>query len=372
MKKSLIIPAAALLLASCSDDNNTVIFGPSDLHAAGAYVVCSGNFQNQIPGSVTSFDFANSEATLNAFQSANDRVIGTSVDDAFVYGDKLFIVSTEENTIEVCDPFTLLSIKQIKTTDGFGTKGNKPRRVAGYGDKIYVTTYGDDASGYVISYNTADYSTADSFTAGSYPEGLVILPDGKMYVANSDYGNGINPSVSVLNAAAPAEAGTKITGDEIKNPFDLYYAGGKTYLLDRGSYDASWNQTGASLYEISGTTLTKKADATMAAAGADKIFICNAPFHTPVLEPTYYLFDATTGELTQLSDVKVDSPAAVGVDPTTGELFLASYKADPVTGYANYTGNGYVARYTLTGKYTSQFTCGVGPMAISFNTAAKK
>lgn len=328
----------------------------------GAIVVCNGAAYLSIPGSVTTYNFADKTVTLNAFAEANARSLGVSANSATVYGDYLYIVSTEENTIEITEKGTLKSVATIRTEEMFGTdKGHNPRRAVGHDGKIYFTTF----SGYVCVYDCESGKAESSISCGSYPEGLAFDSNGNLWVANSGYGMGVDPSVAKINPSTGDV--TQITSDEIHNPDTILIFGSRVFLLDSGYYDtATWNQNDAALYEITGgDTLAKIHDATMAAAGSDMIFLCNAPFHTPVLTPQYFIFSLSDNTVKPL-DISVDSPAFIGVNKVNNDLFIGSYTIDEATHYANYGSNGYVRVFNGETKLYD-FECGVGPTAITFN-----
>ncbi len=370
MKKwSLATLSLGLLsLVSCSNDepaNGAV----QPVQTTGAFVVCDGFLSTGIPGSITSYDFSTGTATLNAFSKVNGRHLGSSAEEAIVAGDYLFIVSTNENTVEIADKNTLKSIQAINMIATFGDdKGDKPRSLLVKDDKLFISTF----SGFVCSYDYKNLKPLNTYKAGSYPEGMAFF-NGKLFVANSGYGMGLNPSLSVIDITSGDSY--EITDENIRNPKSLYVVQNKLFLLDGGEYDASWNQTETNLYSVEpsadnkNVNLSKICSATYAAASNKIIAVINAPWHTPVVRPTYGFYDVASGTFSIL-DITVDSPAFIGIDPMSEDIFLGSYKADPATGYAAYGENGYVNIYSASKNYTvaGSFTCGVGPRSITFNT----
>ena len=118
MKKyllSLAVILSSVLLTACDDnDNGKNIY--SVPVTKGAQVICSGNVWGGIQGSLTYIDYATGTASLNQFAAKNGRSLGSTPNNAIVYGDKMYIAVTDDNTIEVVDAKTLASIKQIKLT----------------------------------------------------------------------------------------------------------------------------------------------------------------------------------------------------------------------------------------------------------------
>ena len=214
MKKYLLSLAVVLMstatFTSCDDDDPSLRPLTPVLSSKGAYVVCTGNLSGKIDGSLTHIDIATNKAANGAFKAANGRSLGDTPNDGLVYGSKVYIVVTGENTIEVTDK-NLKSIRQIKTTELLGTKdGDKPRHIIAGGGAIWVTTYG----GYVAAIDTATFKLRSKYKVGSYPEGLTGI-NNIIYVANSDYGNG-NGSISIINLKDGQVGESKVEG--VTNP----------------------------------------------------------------------------------------------------------------------------------------------------------
>ncbi|MCM1429370.1 MAG: hypothetical protein NC097_06200 [Clostridium sp.] len=350
-----------LSLTACSDDDDKG--GGLSNNVADVYVICNGNMNTQVPGSITSYNPMAKTSVLGAFSTANGRYIGSSVESATIGRNRIYLVSTNENTVEVADARTLKSIKTINMTKLFGNYGVQPRYAQYYDGDVYVTTY----AGYVCAFDADDFEKEEVFQVGSYPEEISIDSYGIAWVANSDYGQGKNASISRIDLKT--ETVTTITSELIKNPYQIIASPEKLWVLDRGSYDASWNQVGAGLYEydIKAQSWKKLADATlMSKINGEGLVICNAPFHTPPVKPTYSYVNIFTGSITPLNDIKVDNPCFVGLDPLGTSIYVGSNTVNPDTGYANYNDNGYVKVYSINGIERDKFTCGVGPMCIIF------
>lgn len=390
MKKILSMFAIAVigvsLFTACNDDENSEPL-PNEVEVSeGVFVVNAGNAWSNIDGSLTYINTGTGGVTQNAFMAVNGRSLGGTPNDAVVYGSKLYIVSTDENTVEVVDRVTLKSIKQLSTTTLMGAdKGLQPRHLLANNGKIYVSTYGASAStatdgsavGYVAAIDTATYA-ATTYAVGSYPEGMAA--NGSIvYVANSSYGNGKNPSLSRIDT----EYGTvgEITDELITNPVSLAYVNGALYILDFGTYDASYNQSGQGVRKYQNGIVTKIADATMMATYYKKvsdgtaaqayIYMVNAPYTYPSKPVTYSVYNlATETTSTFIDGSDIASPCAIGVDPVTGSVYITSYVMGE-SGYADSNANGYVVEYSATGTKLNRYDTGVGPSAITFNTAVK-
>lgn len=366
MKKLLSIAAIAAMcittFTACSDDDTQT--PPSTVTVTdGLFIINAGNSSAQIDGSLT-FISKDGNVTQDAFRTANDgRSLGNTPNDAIVHGSKLYIAVTGENTIEVVDRNTLKS-EQIKTTELMGDdKGKQPRRLAAGGKYVYVSTF----DGYVAQIDTTDYTLANIYQAGSYPEGLA-LQGSYLYVANSDYGNGVNPSLSCIDLNTGTV--TDFKDALIMNPTGFATIGNNLYILDAGRYDENWNQTDAGVRLIQNGNVTKVVDATMMAVDAQRglIYTVNAPYTYPATPVTYNIYDISTGETkTFVSGDDIEYPAAIAVDEVSGDVYVTSYKIDPDTGYADYFNDGYVNQYKADGTFVRQFATGVGPTALVFN-----
>lgn len=362
-----IVALCGLAFVSCSDDDDTTPPPPPEptpvTVTEGVFLLNSGNSANYVDGSLTYFG-ADGSTTPNAFSAANGRSLGLTPNDIITFGQKMYIVVTDENTIEVVDKNTLKSIKQIKTTDLMGTdRGTQPRHITAAGNHVYVSTF----RGYVAAIDTVNFEMAAVYQVGSFPEGMAASGN-SLYVVNSDYGNGVNPSISIidLNTGNVIEQNDEL----IMNPTAIAEANGALYFLDYGKYDNNWNQTDAGVRKVANGEITKVADATMMAVNptAGLIYTVNAPYSSAGVTITYNVYNTTTGELRTFIDGSgIDSPAAIGVDPVTGSVFIASYRMNADTGYADYAANGYVRVYNADGTFVREDEAGVGPIAFAFN-----
>ena len=373
MKKYLlnfaVLMMATALFTACGDDDKDDVPQPKPVDVSeGMFVVGSGNSSSNIDGNLTYINYADGTSTTNAFKLANGMSLGKTANFALVYGQKLYIAVDGENTIWVCDKNTLRSIRRISTTDLLGTTlGISPRAMASYEGQVFFACYGHKANGVVAAMDTINYKLTKTYTAGSYSDGIAIAND-KLYVANSDYGKGMNPSITVHDLKTGAT--NELKGADITNPMQMMTVGGNAYFLDYGSYDSSWNQVGAGVRQISADgTVKRVVDGTAMGSDGKRIYTANAPYGGNGVN--YLIYDTTTGQTKSWEPNDIFSPAAIAADPVSGDVFVISYTENPDTHYPAYNMPTYVNQYSADGTFKKRYVCGVGPISVVFNTGVK-
>ena len=374
MKKYLLFLAvlmSATLFTACNNDSS----GPSTYEVPvsnGAYVVCSGNSYSSIPGSLTYFDYFTEKATQKAFSAANSgATLGMTVNDALRYGDKFYIVVDGENSVFVTNAKTLKVIQRIDLTSATmlgETDGVSPRRITAAENKIYVSTYG----GYVAAIDTLNFSLVKKYKVGSYPEGLTVY-NSFLFVANSDWGYG-NASITLIDLTSDTEK--TLTDENIRNPQEIAVAGNYIYYLDYGQFGPAptYAQEYAGVYQINAANLSSISvksvipNATSMACAGSKIYAFGTPYGStdPV---AYSVYDIQTGMSSKFTPEGIDYPAAIGVDPLTGNLYIAAYQS--AGSYADTSANGFVNIYNASFGKVGTFTCGVGPARFAFNVTTE-
>lgn len=364
MKKYLLsfaVLASAMLFTACEKDNGkSYVTLPV---SKGAFVICGGH-SSGIGSSLTYIDYSSGNAAQNQFKAVNHRELGMTANDALVYGEKLYIVVSGENTVEVLDTKTMRSIKQIKMVDLMGEKGHSPRCITADGGMIYVSTYGSSAAdwntnttsgnGYVAAIDTLTFSLKTTYVAGSFPEGVAVYGD-YLVVANSDYSMGSKASISVIDVATGKDE--PITEALITNPQKVAVAADGIYVLDWGNFA----DVASGVRKITNSSVITLFDATFANFMGTNIYACNVPWGSTPQD--FIVYDITNGNK-KTYPAGVDRyfyPLVINADPITGHIFIASLGEE-----GGYKTNGYVIEYDANGKMLKTYECGVYPTAITF------
>lgn len=373
MKKYLlcvaVISMSATLLTSCLGDDSKDGDTPMEIPVTnGVFVINNGSSYQGIDGSLTYLDQKRAGSVeRDIYKKINGKSLGGTPNDVMVYGQKVYVVGSDENTIFVLDVRTCKELKQVSTTELLGdAEGRTPRRIAAYEDKVYFTTYG----GYVAAIDTLNFKLQQTYQVGSAPEGLTFginssyIPT--LYVANSDYGYG-EGSISKIDITSGSV--TEIKNDKVKNPQEIAVADEVLYVLDYGHYNDDWTlQEDAGVYMISNNEAKLIIpNATGMAAAGYMIYTFNDPWGGS--GATYNTYDIRSNYLTTLdlsgdSDHKLISPCAISVDLVSGKILIASRPLDPDTGYPSYAMPGFVNIYNNSGQFQESFETGVEPHKI--------
>ncbi len=375
MKKYLlsfaVLAMGMSLMTACSDDDDEPQKQAVDV-SNGMFIVGSGNKKAGVDGNVSYIDYAKGTSIANIFQQANGKSVGKTANFITAYGSKLYIVVDAEATIWVCDKQTLKVVKQISTTQLLGeTDGLSPRCAVGYEGKLYFACYGASTQGQpgiVAAIDTISFAKQQTYAVGSYPNG-VALCGGYLFVTNSDYGMNMNPSLSKIDLKSGNV--TEIKDAAITNPMEILTAGDAVYYLDYGTYDASWNQTGAGVRKVTiDGKVSKVIDGTAMCTDGKKIYTVNAPYGGS--GTSYYIYDITTGSKTTWEPADIFSPAVIAADPVTGNIFIVSYQKNPDTGYAGYALPSYTNQYDAQGNFVKKYeSTATGPISVVFNTGVE-
>ena len=352
LHRIIFLLAAALLIFSCSDDDN---LGPDILPPGrdGYFIVNEGTFQGG-NASLSYYDRAKDTVLQQVFETANGRKLGDQAQSMTVIGDRGFIVVQNSAKIEVIDRDDFTSVATI--TDDIIS----PRYLIGVDDtKAYVTDWGaDGVTGTVKVIDLVSYKVTKTIPVGQGPNGLILLND-HVYVANNG-SIGYDSTVMVLDAQTDVVTDTIVVGP---NPESLAIdANRKLWVVGSGRsiydpLDESPNLPGF-VARLEADTVALKMNIDQAGFHTFKWVIDNAG------EQCYYLYDQGVYRLGITDTTLPGSPFisgrfyALAVDPVTGEILTG----DPL----QYTSEGPFFRYSPTGELIKSYTVGIIPNGFAF------
>ncbi len=361
MKKFLFsivfMAMGSVLLTGClsNDDKSTDISDVEVVITKGALVLCKGNSELNIPGSLHFIDMENGNARQLGVN------IGKDPSEVYVYGSKVYITCTGEDAVLVLSTRDYTLLEAIDTKDEMGEEeGAGPRGLTGYGSKVYVSTNG----GYVGVIDTTSIAmTGTPYKVGGKPEGMGVALNSnnvpQLYVCNNDgYYTTIDLSQGSVSESKPAM---------LHSPSQVAAASFETstvlFMLDNGQMEEGV-QKDAGVYAVSSSSVEKIIpDATGMTAAGQYIVTYNAPAGSTT--PFYSLYNVNSyagytafpkGGDTQYPIVE---PTAISMDPNTYGVYIGSAAADP-------TGAGFVNIYRLDGAFERNYPVGNRPEDIAF------
>jgi YVTN family beta-propeller protein len=194
----------------------------------GIYVLAEGGF-NSNNSTLAYYDYDSKKLVNDQFKTANNRGLGDTGNDAKVYGSKMYIIVNVSSTLEVVDPKTAKSIKQIDFKNGSNPR--QPRYIVFNKNKAFVSSF----DGTVAVIDTATLAVEKFITVGSNPEQMAIA-NGKLYVANSgglNYPN-YDKTVSVIDLTTLTETKKITVTDNPRGVVADQY--GDVYVSSSGNY----------------------------------------------------------------------------------------------------------------------------------------
>jgi len=364
----VMVAAVAASFTGClGDDDNNNNNKPVEVPVTeGAFIANYGNAEKGINGSLSFVDFRSDNVLQNV------AGISGSLSDVLVYGSKVYVVNTSENAVIVLNKNSLSQIGKFVTTTALGEEeGAGPQRLSGYEGNIYVTTNG----GYVAVIDTTAYGLKNKYKVGSYPLGMAVgvMSDdtnttATLYVANSDQGNG-NGSVSKIDLKSGTT--TEVKNEKLRYPKDMAVGGQIIYVLDGGKIDEAGKQVDAGVYMIENNNVTKIiTDATGMTAGGYYILTLNNPIGgSNVSFSSFNVAYNVLGAFNHWGDGanSVDDPTAIGLDPNTGYVLIASRKTNAETGAVGDSEPGFVNIYDGSGNFKKSYAVGVEPCRIGYS-----
>lgn len=342
--------------ASCKkepDDNDPEI--PVEIPESRAvYVLNQGSYSGN-NASVTLLNLENQLVTPDYFKAQNDRELGDTGADLYIYGGKVYIVTNISSQLEIVDAVTFKSIKQISFIKD-GTP-QQPSAITGFGSNIFVSAY----DGTVSVIDTASLEIVKVIEVGLNPDAL-LTSNGKVWVSNS---GGLNfpdydKTVSVIDPITLREVNKIEVGT---NPYTLQADSyGDIYVITRGNY----SNVKMRLKIIDASTQTVKHT-------FDEFDAYNLTIKGDTAYVYHYDYMGTTGSSIMMLNVKteetirsnfitdgtvINAVYGIAADPSSNDVYISDAK--------DFVSQGTVYCFGTDGKLKSSFPAGVNPYAIKF------
>ena len=209
--------------------------------------------------------------------------------------------------------------------------------------------------------DTATLEITGKVVVGAYPEALTNA-NGKLYVNLSDYNfDGTGTSVAVVDLASL----TKTKEINVKqNPYTQCFTGddGYVYVVSNGNYagtpgmpEDQWVYGTLQRIDPSTDRVEDVCRATYAANHGCKMYVLYSEYYLPETKRAFVL-DLNTGEKTDFIDLDgFSSLNAIGVNPTTGDVYVADAPYGVTSTVRVYDAQGNLKNTFEAGYSTSKF-----------------
>lgn len=357
MKKYLlsiaVLMAATISFTSCDDDDDSATCPTPVIPRYGVYVINEGNYSYQINGTLDFLGYDVAKGTYSMtdsiFEKVNGRSLGGTPNDALIFSDSLLCIAVaDEDRVEFVNTTTKKASAAVSI--------DSPRELAyeSGSNYLYVSSYTGKV--YKIDMTTRTIA-GESEKVGANLEGIAVAGN-KLYVCNS-----CNPDYTYNKNVVELNASTLAKNQDIEvvdNPVDVINAGSAIFILSMGNYA----DKPATVQMLKDGQLSTIGNATMMAYNAynDQLYMINAPFGG---DKEYKVYNLKNGQTTTfLTNPDIFSPYSLAVNPVNGDVFITSLTKNPDTGYADYTADSKLYRYTSAGTLLGTYDCGVNPGTI--------
>lgn len=256
-----------------------------------------------------------STVDADIFTTANSRGLGDTANDMLLYGSKLYIVVNVSSTIEIIDAQTMLSEAQISMFDDSGV-ARQPRYATACDGAVFVCSF----DGTVARIDTATYELTDICSAGANPDGICAVGN-RLFVSNSggldapNYGT----TVSVIDIATMTQVAEIEVG---MNPGRIAAdAENRIWVVARGNYDDV--EPHITIIDADALTITEIIDLPVLNFNLTDDCAYAYAFDYSTNTSTYYTIDMNLEAQYFDIDYEIETPYAISVSPTTGNVFIA-------------------------------------------------
>ena len=231
----------AILLGSCSDDNDTPDEPLGD-YENGYFVSNEGPFQNG-SGTIT---FVGDDGTVsqNVYNRVNGEDLGNIVNSMFINGDKAYIVVNNSSRVVVVNRYTMEKEAVIE-----GDDINNPRHFVAVNGKGFISNWGDpfdSGDDFITVVSLESNAVLDKISVEEGPEEMIISGN-KLFVCLKG-GYGSNNKVVAIDTSN----NSVLDNIEVGDVPESIVADSKGYLwvLCSGNQAYTGNETAGILYKI--------------------------------------------------------------------------------------------------------------------------
>lgn len=353
IKQLLFGLSLVIFLTSCSndDENKSTDLEPT---SSGIIILNQGGYLAGNAGlSYLSNDFGTLQNDI--FSTSNQSaLLGDTGQDVGLNEQYAYVVLNGSNKIKVINRYTFKLVTTISSNL------NNPRYVAFSNGKMYVTNWGSALStsdDYVAVYNIADNAFVANIPVAEGPE-RILVNAGKIYVAHKG-GYGYGNTISVLNPATNTLVTTIVVGDL---PDTMRVVGNDLFVICSGKPSYTQAETAGKLTKIN--LLTNTVTSTLlfpTTSHPANLDLYNNSFYYTVASEIY----STSPTATTLPTAPIFTTTPQGAygiysfEVENNKIFIGDA--------GNYSANGKVYVYSLTGSLSTTKTVGVIPAGFYFN-----
>lgn len=337
---SVALIGTSTVFQSCeSDDDGKVDF------ESGVLVVNEGKFQAGT-GTVNYYNPANGESVENIFRNS-EGFAGDVLQSITIHNDRAYLVLNGDNKIEIAngEDFTSQATYSAPILD-------KPRYVQIVGDKAFISVWGpyegwDLVNSCVLVVNATTMAPLDTIYTDEGTENLIY--NGQyIFASNFNYGSSntvsiIDPSDNSLVDEIELSAGPAGSVIDKNN---------KLWVITTGS-----GETMGKLFRINPTTFAVEDDIDLGGKPGGDLALTPSKDELVynIGKKIYKISIAATEapEAALIDATGVVAPYALGVDPTTGEIYFGDAK--------DYASPGQVNIYKTDGTFKTSITSGICP-----------
>lgn len=342
---------SSLTFTSCTDQDDIidapVVISPT---SQGVYVTNEGQFGSS-NGSVSYIDFNANPLNNDLFQKANSRPLGDVVQSMGIVGDKAYLVVNNSKKIEITDASTFKSLGVINGLE-------MPRYFVAANNKGYVTEWVSfSGNGRVAVIDLTTNTITKTIPVGINPDRMLVI-NNKLYVTNRN-----DNKLSVINTQTDAVENTITVGDgpnslvlDANNKLWVLCGGKKVYNSQTWAYDEAASTAG----RLARVNLSTNAvEATMPFGSKKEGDLPSNLNITTTKNSFIYNYQ---GKVFKIENAASTLPTTalinrdfygLSIDPKDNSIFGGDA--------GDFSSNGKVIRYSITGQQLDSFTVGIAP-----------